>query len=318
MYQIIFLSILALVWIIFAAIQDLKSREIANWLNFSLIIFALGFRFFYSLFRLDNLLIPLFNFKTLIFIFHPLKGILFVKEILTFIHLFLANFPFFYQGLIGLGIFFILGNLFYYGRMFAGGDSKLIFALGAVLPFSENFLINLKIFALFFFVFLFVGAVYGLSWSIVLTLKNFRGFKKEFSKKLKKNKKILYPIMSLGLILIVLGFIENVLFFLGILIFVLPYFYIYAKAVDEACMVKKIKTNNLREGDWLYKNLRIGGKLLKANWDGLNKQQIKEIKKRYKEVKIKQGIPFTPVFLISFLILIFLYFFRIGLWNSFW
>jgi hypothetical protein len=29
---------------------------------------------------------------------------------------------FFYQGLIGLGIFFIIGNAFYYGRLFAGGD----------------------------------------------------------------------------------------------------------------------------------------------------------------------------------------------------
>ena len=31
---------------IFAVVQDLKKREIANWVNFSLIIFALGFRFF--------------------------------------------------------------------------------------------------------------------------------------------------------------------------------------------------------------------------------------------------------------------------------
>jgi len=50
MYEIAFLWILALIWIVFATVQDLKMREIANWLNFSLIIFALGFRFFYSLF----------------------------------------------------------------------------------------------------------------------------------------------------------------------------------------------------------------------------------------------------------------------------
>ena len=57
MFEVIFLGILALVWIVFATIQDIKSREIANWLNFSLIIFALGFRFFYSLFELND-----FNF----------------------------------------------------------------------------------------------------------------------------------------------------------------------------------------------------------------------------------------------------------------
>ncbi|MBI2056754.1 hypothetical protein HYT91_00690 [Candidatus Pacearchaeota archaeon] len=51
MFHIIFLVALALVWMIFAVVQDLKKREIANWVNFSLIIFALGFRFFYSLFN---------------------------------------------------------------------------------------------------------------------------------------------------------------------------------------------------------------------------------------------------------------------------
>ena len=37
----IFLIILALIWLIFAVISDLKTREVPNWLNFSLIIFAL-------------------------------------------------------------------------------------------------------------------------------------------------------------------------------------------------------------------------------------------------------------------------------------
>ena len=81
-------------------------------------------------------------------------------------------------------------------------------------------------------------------------------------------------------------------------------------------MIKKIKTNDLMEGDWLYRDLKVGKKLIKADWDGLTKEQIKEIKKRYKEIKIRQGIPFVPVFLISFLFLI--YFWTTGLWNSFW
>ena len=113
MFEVIFLFVLALIWIVFATIQDLRKREVANWLNFSLIIFALGFRFFYSLF----------------------------SDI---------GFNFLYQGLIGFGIFFILGNLLYYGKMFAGGDAKLMIALGAVLPFSVVFRENLEIFLLFF------------------------------------------------------------------------------------------------------------------------------------------------------------------------
>ncbi len=271
MNEFIFLLVLALVWIVFAVVQDLRSREVANWLNFSLIIFALGFRFFYSLFSQNS-------------------------------------FAFFYQGLIGLGIFFILGNLLYYGRMFAGGDAKLMIALGAVLPFSEIFLINLKIFILFFLIFLFFGAFYGLAWSLFLGLRNFKNFKKEFSKRLKKNKKLIYLVMFFGLCLMAFGFADNLLFFIGILIFILPYFYTYAKSVDEACMIKRIKTDKLTEGDWLYEDVKVGKKLIKEKWEGLSKEDIKLIKKKYKEIKIRQGIPFTPVFLVSFLVLVYLFY----------
>jgi Flp pilus assembly protein protease CpaA len=50
MIEIYVLFFLAFTWITFAVVQDLKTREIANWLNFSLVIFALGIRFFYSFF----------------------------------------------------------------------------------------------------------------------------------------------------------------------------------------------------------------------------------------------------------------------------
>ena len=277
-FEIIFLIVLALVWIAFATFQDLRTREIANWLNFSLIIFALGFRFFYSLFS--------------------------------------ESFGFFYQGLIGLGIFFILGNLLYYGRFFAGGDAKLMIALGAVLPFSGSFSVNLKIFASFFFIFLFVGAIYSIATSIYFSLGNFKKFKKEFGFQLRKNKKLIYPFFFLGLILMIFGFSESMFFVLGILIFILPYLYIYAKAVDEACMIKKIKTSQLTEGDWLYKNTKVGKKTIKATWDGLKKREIKQLRKRYKIILIRYGIPFSSVFLISFLILIYLW--KTSLWNSLW
>lgn len=54
MFETVFLFVLALAWIVFATVQDIRTREIANWLSFSLIIFALGFRFFYSLFFAGN------------------------------------------------------------------------------------------------------------------------------------------------------------------------------------------------------------------------------------------------------------------------
>src|SRR3989344_2481323 len=120
-----FLFGLGFVWLLFATFSDIKTREIPNWLNFGLIAFALGFRFFYSLFSLDN-------------------------------------FSFFYQGLFGLAMFFVLGNILYYARMFAGGDKKLMIALGSVLPFFPYFTSNLKVFLVFFLLFFFAGAVYGI------------------------------------------------------------------------------------------------------------------------------------------------------------
>lgn len=272
MIEVIFLVVLAFIWIIFATIEDLKKREIANWLSFSLIIFALGFRFFYSLFSTTA-----------------------------------QGFSFFYQGLIGLGIFFVIGNLLYYGKMFAGGDAKLMISLGAILPFSENFLINIRIFVLFFLFFLFAGAIYGLITSLYISLRNFKNVKKQFIRYFHKNKKKFYLIMGLALVLMFLGFKQPFFFAIGIFIFIFPYLFIYAKAVDESCMVKEIKTSELREGDWLYKNVKIGKKVIKANWEGLNKKDIRTLKKRYKKILIRQGIAFSPVFLVSFLIVVYVY-----------
>ena len=280
MFEVIFLGVLALLWVGFAVIQDLRSREIANWLSFSLIIFALGFRFFYSLFSGEG-------------------------------------FSFFYQGLIGFGIFFGLGQVLYYGRMFAGGDAKLMYGMGAVLPIYGTLLENSQIFFMFLILFFFSGAIYSLLVSGILAVKNFKEFKKEFSVQFKKSKKLVYFALTLGLGIMILGFLESVFLVFGIMIFLLPYLYVFAKAVDESCMVKEVEVSKLTEGDWLYKDIVLGKNKLKAKWDGLSKEDIQVIRKKYKKVKIKQGIPFSPVFLISLIILFCLILLKIELWNLF-
>lgn len=279
MLEIIFLFSLTLIWVALAVIQDLKTREIANWLNFSLIIFALGFRFFYSLFSA-------------------------------------GNFHFFYQGLIGLGIFFVLGNILYYGKMFAGGDAKLLIALGAVLPLSESFYDNLENFFFFFVVFLLIGAFYNITISLRLCIKNYEKFRKEFTRQFRKNKKIVYFALLFSMLILIFGFYENFLFFLGLLVFISPYLYFYAKAVDETAMVKKLETSKLKEGDWLYKDVKVRGRTITARWDGLKKEEISLLRKRYKKILIREGIPFTPVFLVSLLILFYMWY--RGLGYSFW
>ena len=278
MLEVTFLICLALTWITFAVVQDLRKREIANWLNFSLIVFALGFRFFYSLFSTTT------------------------------------NFAFFYQGLLGLAVFFLLGNLLYSVKMFAGGDAKLMIALGTILPFSVSFIDNLMLFSDFFVIFLFVGALYSIAGSLALISKNFNGFRKELSKQFGFHKNLFFIAVLIAVFFLLIGLvIDGVLIYLGILSFMLPYFYIYSKAVDESCMIKSVATKNLTEGDWLYRDVKVGGKTIKATWNGLRKEEISLLKKKKKMVLIRYGIPFSPVFLISFLILIYLW--KNGLWS---
>ena len=277
MIEVIFLIVLALIWILFSVAADFKHRIVPNWLNFSLIIFALGFRFFHSLF--------------------------------------LNDFAFFYQGLIGLGIFFVIGNALYYGRMFAGGDAKLMIALGVILPFSTNLINNLETFSLFFLLFLFSGAIYGFSYSLILSVRDFKKQKKELLRQFEKNKKFFLFSTAISIIFIAAAFYEVILFYLGIVTFLSPFFYIYAKSVDETSLIKNVKTKELTEGDWLYQDLKIGSKKIKANWGGLTEAEIKLIRKKFKEIKIRHGIPFTPSFLISFVLLIYFYFNGMGLWD---
>lgn len=267
MFEVYFLWCLGIVWILFAVIQDIRTREIANWLNYSLVIFALGFRFFYSLFELNS-------------------------------------FGLFYQGLIGFGIFWVLSNLFYYGKMFAGGDAKLFMALGAVLPVTSVFVFNLRIFILFVLAFLVVGAVYGLLASLYFGLRHFKSFRKEFRKQNGLNANFVLVFLLLSFALLFSSIFIPEFFYFGIFFFVLPYFYLYVKSVDEACMVKNIKTSKLTEGDWLYKDVKVGRKTIKANWDGVTLEDIDLLKKNRTRVWVRYGVQFAPVFLFSFLIMI--------------
>jgi Flp pilus assembly protein protease CpaA len=281
MYEVIFLWALALVYIIFAVIQDLKTREIANWLTFSLVIFALVFRFFYSLFGKDG-------------------------------------FSFFFSGLIGFAIFFALGNLFYYARVFAGGDAKLMIALGAVLPISASLSSNIFSFITFLLIFLFSGFAYILIASVVLCIKNFKPFVNEFRRQMNKNKKLMLIVDAFGGVFLLLGFVNLSFLVFGLLAIFIFYLYLFSKSIDEVCMIRKIQSIHLREGDWLYSDVKIGKNTIKASWDGLSKKEIAEIKKRYKQTKIRQGIPFSPNFLISFIFFILMKLFNVHLWNSLW
>lgn len=264
-----FLFGLALIWIVFAVVQDIKKREVTNWLNFSLIAFALAYRAFYSSFTSDWM--------------------------------------FFVYGLGGFALFFILGNLFYYSGMFAGGDVKLLFGIGVILPFESSWSF-VSVGWVFIFVLFLVGAVYSLIYSVFLVRKNYPKFLKAFRKNL--GKKVWLILMSFFAVLFVFVIYylfgdDLLLLALGIVLaFLLFCLIVYTKSLD-VCMIKLVSPKKLTEGDWIISDIKLNHGIIKKTVHGLSVEDIVNLRKAGKMVLIKEGIPFTPAFLLAFLIMVF-------------
>jgi prepilin signal peptidase PulO-like enzyme (type II secretory pathway) len=64
-------------------------------------------------------------------------------------------------------------------------------------------------------------------------------------------------------------------------------------------MTRIKKPSEIQEGDWLAKNVKLKTKTLKYSWDGLSKEDVKLLRKEKKNIKVKEGIPFAPAFLIA-------------------
>jgi Flp pilus assembly protein protease CpaA len=271
----LFLFILGLIWIIGAILQDLKRREVDNIWNFSLVFFALAYRASVSVFS--------------------------------------GDYWFWVNGLLGLGIFLFIGNLFYYSRIFAGGDAKLLIALGAVLPLSADWIINFKIFGLFIFLLLTGGALYVAIWALILAFWHLRKFLREFHKQSRGHRNwfaisfVLYIVWAV----LIYSFGQTGLVLAGLVILLFPLLLVFSKAVEESCLIRQVSPKEVTEGDWLYEDIYVAGKKIKSSWEGVSERELSLIKRRCRrKILIRQGIPFTPGFLIAFigLIIVFKYF----------
>ena len=256
-----FLFWLFLVGIGVASFQDLKRREVDNWLTLLLLVSGAGWLVFQAIFESSS----------------------------SFIILGVASFL----------IMFVVANGFYYGRVFAGGDAKLLFAMFAlfVAVTFEIMLINIGLFILFLLI---AGSVYGLVYSLVLFFRNFKDVKKEIVKGF-ENVYLRYIIFG-GIVLFALSYVNWLFLLPGIFFLIGPVLYVFAKALENIVMVKSVAVKDLREGDWLVDDVKIGRKVLKADWNGLTKQDLELLVKTKKKIKIKEGIPFVPAFFIAFIL----------------
>ena len=85
-------------------------------------------------------------------------------------------------------------------------------------------------------------------------------------------------------------------------------------------MLKYVLPKQLTEGDWIVKEIKIGGKYITGPKDlGIEKKQINKLislykKKKVNKILIKEGIPFVPSFFIAYVVtlifgnLVFLFF----------
>jgi len=268
-------AVIIIVWLIAACVTDVKKREVADWLSFSLLGIVLA--------------------------------ISALKSILT------LNSSYILYSLLGGAIFFGVALLFYHLQIFGGGDAKLLIALGAAFankPIFTNIFTNSSISAFYHEPFLltfiinllFVGAVYGLIWSIILVIK-----KKNIPKRIEKkeiNYKIFYFVLAAIILILAIILRFYNLIFIAILLVVLPYLFKLVKTAENS-LTKRKSWKELAEGDWLMENVRIGKKTIKPSVDGLSKNDIILIKKANKKVLIKDGIPFVPAILIAILISLF-------------
>ena len=268
-----------IIGLIIAAVTDIKTREVPDWLNFSLITAGIGLNLLFTV------------------ILHDYKYIL--------------------NSIAGFLAFLIIALIMFYTGQWGGGDSKIIMGIGALigldLSFKQTVLIDFIINSLI------IGAAYGLLWSSILTIRKWKSVTKEArriskSKKVKASKKVLFLLILILIMFIIFKRDPIIKFFLlGTLVLSIITFYlwIYIKAVEKSAMLKLVTPNKLTEGDWIAKDVVVDRKRICGPKDlGISKTQIKELislyrKKKLKKVLIKEGLPFVPSFLIAFIITLF-------------
>ncbi len=255
---------------IIGSYTDLKTREVPDLVNYSMMII----------------------------------GVL-ISSILT---IFNSNPAYIIASFLGLATGWILGSIMFFLRQWGGGDVKMIAGVGALMGLSPQELPGIPLFIAFLILSMVAGAIYGILYLFYLAFKN----KKEYLKEYKKisNKKIIKLFKKLYLIttpiIIALMFITKldmqltILLIKFLLIIILTFYLaIFGQAISKVSSTKKIKTEELTEGDWI--NEEIKG--IEVSKTGITQEQIQKIKEKgIKTVTVTEGIPFIPSFLFGLIL----------------
>ena len=264
--------------LLIGSVFDIKSREVPDWLNFSMV--GLGF---------GTAVIASIQF---------------------------AQWSFIVSSIIGFAVAFIMAMIFYKVGQWGGGDAKALMGLGALIGIDING--GFPIFVILILNIFVIGAFYGSLWSVVLALKHRQKFKKEFiklvhSKRVMFYRKILFALTVFGLIMLFSFtplYLKPLVLGLTALIFFSFYFYLYSKAVEKSSMEKQVSLDQITEGDWVLDKVIVKNKVIYSpNKEGIEQKDIDrllKLKDKGFKVRIKEGIPFLPSFFLAFILLLLL------------
>ncbi len=219
--------------------------------------------------------------------------------------IFFKDYAQFFTGVLGFAACFALAVLLFYTKQWGGGDAKILMGIGAVLGFNLSLL-------LFVLLLMFVGAGYGVLFSVSLALKNKSHFSRAFKANFKTYKQArLYSILFFILTLLSYFYSDISLFILiagiGSIAVFGTHLFIFVKSVEESCLLQKLPVSKITEGDWITETIKINGKtIISKNNTGVTNQQLVALKNYRKPIMVKSGIPFVPAFLMAFILIYFI------------
>ena len=273
--------IIAGIGLLHATITDMRTREVPDWLSYSLICMGLGIGVISSIGASS---------------FYPALS-----------------------SLAGLVLGVIIGFVMFYAGQWGGGDSKLIMGLGALigLPVFQGISwLQLPDFIIFLLNTIGVGALYGLSWAVIMIARHWKAFRKNLTERLHHKDIIKFRVILIIIVVVLIVSalvvqstpIQLLLAFIALSLFFLFYIWHVSKAIEETCMIKTIPVSKLTEGDWIAEEVKHKGKVLASPADlGITLEQIAKLKQfKIAKVVIKEGIPFVPSFLVAYLLLLIL------------
>ena len=220
---------LTLIALAVASLTDIKTREVPDWLNYSLISIGLGLRLLYSVATFD--------------------------------------FSFFLAGALGFAIFLLIGYAMFYTGQWGGGDSKLLMGIGALIGFeySSNSLL-LSFIVHLFLVGAVYGFIWS-AYLAVKNRKEFSKKYNEIlhSKPMPIIRAFVLALTFIFLIVVIAikSPSSKILVFGGVVIGYLTfYLWIFIKTVENVCMLRHVTPLQLTEGEWIAEEIHINGKYI--------------------------------------------------------